>query len=162
MSEELGQAISSFLNSFLNSPLEDLEVEYTRLFINSYPSLPCPPYESVYRTEEGLVMDEKVISSLMEIYELAGLRIDRSKVDLPEHAAAELELLSYLIERSLSGDTVMKSAAKRLIDEHLSLWLLDLGDCIEREARGKAYRELGELLKILSNIMLSTREGGVL
>ncbi len=33
--------------------LEELQTEYTRLFISAYPKLLCPPYESYYR--EGIV-----------------------------------------------------------------------------------------------------------
>ena len=30
-------------------PLEEWQAEHTRLFVNGFPSTPCPPFESAYR-----------------------------------------------------------------------------------------------------------------
>jgi nitrate reductase assembly molybdenum cofactor insertion protein NarJ len=42
-------------------PLEEVQAEYTKMFISAYPALLCPPYESYYR--EGLIYGSSSIEA---------------------------------------------------------------------------------------------------
>ncbi len=70
--------------------LEELQTEYTRLFVSSYPTLECPPYESFYR--EGLVYGESSVE-VREIYESRGLEYTHLS-EPPDHVSVELEFLA--------------------------------------------------------------------
>jgi nitrate reductase assembly molybdenum cofactor insertion protein NarJ len=70
--------------------LADLQTEYTRLFVNSYPTLPCPPYESFYR--EGTVYGNTV-NEVVALYGQQGLEYTYQG-EPPDHISAELDFLA--------------------------------------------------------------------
>ena len=77
------------------SPLEQLQIEYTRLFINGSPHVVAPPYASVYfdRSLQGQ-HTEKILS----FYVSHGFLMAED-ADLPDHIVHQLEFLALLVER---------------------------------------------------------------
>ncbi len=72
------------------APLEEIQAEYTRMFISAYPQLLCPPYESYYR--EGLVYGHSSIET-REWYRKQGLDFT-FEGEPPDHLSIELEFLA--------------------------------------------------------------------
>ena len=74
--------------------LEDLQVEYTRLFINGVPHVAAPPYGSVYleKTLRGSYSDK-----LLSFYRSLGYNLTEH-ADLPDSIVHQLEFLSFLAE----------------------------------------------------------------
>ena len=74
--------------------IEDLQVEYTRLFINGIPHVAASPYGSVYldKTLRGKYSDE-----VLSFYHSLGYRL-KNNSDLPDHLIYQLEFLSFLAE----------------------------------------------------------------
>ena len=74
--------------------LEDLQVEYTRLFINGVPHVAAPPYGSVYleKTLRGSYSDK-----LLSFYRSLGYNLTEH-ADLPDSLIHQLEFLSFLAE----------------------------------------------------------------
>jgi TorA maturation chaperone TorD len=74
--------------------LEDLQVEYTRLFINGMPHVVAPPYGSVYleKTLQGKYAEE-----LLLYYRSLGYTLSQ-KADFPDNLIHQLEFLSFLAE----------------------------------------------------------------
>lgn len=74
--------------------IEDLQIEYTRLFINGVPHVVAPPYASVY-------MDQSVQGAFalktLNFYREKGFTMEES-ADLPDNLIHELEFLSLLAE----------------------------------------------------------------
>ena len=74
--------------------IEDLQIEYTRLFINGVPHVVAPPYASVY-------MDQSIQGAFalktLTFYREKGFAMDQD-ADLPDHLIHELEFLSLLTE----------------------------------------------------------------
>ena len=91
--QEVSKDLCLDLESFLNTKRIELETEYTSLFVNSYPTLPCPPYESYYR--EGRLYGDST-DEVRNIYRQKGLEF--SHVEAPDHISVELEFLA------LTGD----------------------------------------------------------
>ncbi|MEN8188527.1 MAG: molecular chaperone TorD family protein [Thermodesulfobacteriota bacterium] len=75
-------------------PLEDLQVEYTRLFINGVPHVVAPPYGSVYFDKS---LQGKFAGDTLAFYREKGFDMSES-ADLPDHLVHELEFLSLLAE----------------------------------------------------------------
>ncbi len=71
-------------------PLEEIQAEYTRMFISAYPQLLCPPYESYYR--EGLVYGNSSVAA-HEWYRRHGLDFT-FEGEPPDHVSIELEFLA--------------------------------------------------------------------
>ena len=74
--------------------LEDLQVEYTRLFINGVPHVAAPPYGSVYldKTLRGKYSDDILLYYRSLGYDLT------AHADLPDSLIHQLEFLSFLAE----------------------------------------------------------------
>lgn len=70
--------------------LEDVQAEYTRLFISAFPRLLCPPYESYYR--EGVVYGDASVE-VGELYAKRGLQYSYEG-EPPDLFSAELEFLA--------------------------------------------------------------------
>lgn len=120
-------------NEFFNT----LAVEYTRLFVNGLPKVPCPPYESVYR--EGTVMGESTLA-VKARYSEAGLQVVDNFADLPDHVAVELEFLCYLQSK---GD---KEKHDSFVRDHLSQWVPAFSEAINRDGELLFYKHAARVL----------------
>ena len=72
--------------------LEDLQVEYTRLFINGMPHVAAPPYGSVYLDKS---LRGKYSEKVMNYYRSQGYTLAKH-ADLPDNIIHQLEFLSFL------------------------------------------------------------------
>jgi TorA maturation chaperone TorD len=132
------------LSEVISSPqiallVPDLLLEFTRLFIG--PS-PIPLYESVYRSESGLVMQEETLA-VRKKYLQAGLVVhpDRSFPD--DHIGAELEFVFYLCQRATETKEAEQQEAllrmqQKFFQEHLVHWVTPLCDRLF-EGAGSSY-----------------------
>ena len=75
--------------------LDDLQVEYTRLFIYAHGGPSCSPYESIYRGTSRHLMSDSTMA-IKEIYQRFELSGSPQFSDLPDHIAAELEFMHFL------------------------------------------------------------------
>lgn len=75
--------------------IEELQVEYTRLFIGPF-GVAVPPYGSYYLEKTGEVMGETT-RDVLTLYRKEGLVIDKEFTELPDHIAVELEFVYYLV-----------------------------------------------------------------
>lgn len=111
------------------APLMDLVCEYTRLFAGPR-ALPAPPYESVYRSADRLVMQ----GPTMEVrgrYRRAGLEMKDTGKGPDDHVSAEFEFMEYLcgrIEEALKkGDEKRAleylNEQKEFLEEHILKWV---------------------------------------
>jgi len=127
--------------SFYN---ETYEVEFTRLFINAYPKLPCPPYESFYK--EGRLMGDCTIR-LRELYRSFGVDVAK---EMPDNISVELEFMGILTKmenstREYERTRVIK-AEEIMLREHLAGWVSKFSSCVNREAHVELYRKAALLL----------------
>ena len=131
--------------------LLDLQIEHTHLFITARPHVPAPPYESAYR-DGGLLMGESV-SQVLEAYRRAGLAMHRDYDALPDHVAAELEFVSYLVQKEAevldlsdqAGVATWQDSQRRFLEAHLLRWGPALLDRIVTAARLPFYHLLATL-----------------
>lgn len=137
--------------------LQDLEVEYTRLFLG--PGLPVlPPYESVYLDQEAVDVPGSLWGpatlAVRDAYREAGLA-PRPGPEPPDHLAAELEFVAFLSQSEADalagGDTKGAEGLRRrrtsFLASHLSRWAPGIADRTVREAQHPLYRAAGGLLR---------------
>lgn len=131
----------------------DLAADYNQLFLGMS-AHPVAPYESVYTSDERLLMQE-ARDKMLALYRQWGLRVPDS-FDLPEdHIALELELMAYLADRTREAlgtedgnpqvDELI-AAQRALLDDHLS-WAPALCDDIEKRARTAFYYGIAGLTR---------------
>jgi len=88
-------------NSFLKYSEEELSIEYAKLFVGPF-ELKAPPYGSVYLDEGGRVMGDSTIE-VIRMYQEAGLTLDESFKELPDHIAVELEFIYFLTHEKVNA-----------------------------------------------------------
>ncbi|MFO7774061.1 MAG: molecular chaperone TorD family protein [Dehalococcoidia bacterium] len=108
--------------------LSELQVEYTRLFVNAYPRIPAPPYSSVYLDEDRLVWGPSTAQA-GRFYEEAGLCPSADFADIPDHIAAEMEFVSYLIleqhktdQEGVTTSPDMATIENQFLADHFLKW----------------------------------------
>ncbi len=119
-------------------PLDQVQGEYTRLFINGYPQLPCPPYESAYREKTLL---GQATGTVYDQYRQWGLEVDGA---LADHVGAELEFMAFLTGLPADGET--RAAQRAFLEDHLLAWLPRFAADVQQHARLGFYRALGRAL----------------
>ncbi len=111
--------------------LEELQTEYTRLFISAYPKLLCPPYESYYR--EGVVYGNSSIEAA-DWYRRSGLDFS-CEGEPADFLGAELDFLA------LTNDAAFLARMKE--------WIFEFTGRVKEHSAlyGKAAVELETLLR---------------
>ncbi len=137
-------------NAPIPNDLEELEVEYCRLFVG--PGLvEVPPYESVYRNPElnmqkGLVMNN-IVFEIEKKYKKAGLKINQEFTDMPDHIAVETLFIAYLEAMDQThpeGDFMQQK--KQFLQNHLGSWGLLFANEVIKKGYHPWYIYIAEIL----------------
>jgi len=154
--EDLGASLGE---DFINSPnaklLEDLAVEYTRLFIGPGPRI--SPYESLH-VDTGNPKNELYSLQTVKVkkfIEGAGLVYDENFTGLPDHISAEFEFMQKITEKEAeawtNGDDELAAdilkIEKRFHDEHLTQWIPGFCGKVIDFAELSFYREMAAVTK---------------
>jgi len=137
--------------AFATSALQDLLVDYTRLFLGPAQAL-AQPYASVWLSGEQQVMQGSTLD-VQSLYAQGGFEIADDFRDLPDHVAAELEFLYLLINRGNEARWSGRSAEqagfealeRRFLGEHLGRWVGPFLLAMHEGARTGFYEALAEL-----------------
>ncbi len=128
-SKEMMEITSWLESAGSEAALDEMQIEYTRLFVNAYPRIAAPPYSSVYLDKDRQVWGPSTAQA-GRFYEEAGLSPSEDFADIPDHISAELEFISYLIleqqklqpEGNAAGrDTV--EIEGRFLADHFLKWV---------------------------------------
>ena len=121
-------------------PLEDLQIEHTRLFINGIPHVAAPPYGSVYvdRALQG-----KHAERTLRFYREHGYDLKEGS-ELPDHLVHQLEFLSLL---AANNDIEASSAFLRTI---FSPWFTKFQTRVRQEAKHPFYPVIVQLIDYLT------------
>jgi TorA maturation chaperone TorD len=147
----LGKFITQLKDTDIEKLRIDLAAEYARLFLNMC-KIPVYPFESVYTSAEGLLMqdarDEVVREYRKErLDKLAGFN------EPEDHIAIEFEFMSYLCQRAIdafkandgktASDYLQKQ--KNFFVLHLSRWIPQFCADLQKRARTDFYKGIAEL-----------------
>ena len=138
--------------AFAATPLQDLQVDYTALFLNTSGGA-VTPYESFWVGGKDPMRAQETTEDVRRFYAEAGFEIDEEFQDLPDHVAAELELLFALIFREARarsiGDPTDELAATelrlRFLRSHLGRWVAPFAQAMRAEADTDFYRTLADV-----------------
>ena len=147
LDDNLAQCAGRLRDAFAAAGLQELQIDYSRLFLGP-PSPLAKPYASVWLAPAA---GEDATAAILQLYGDAGLEVDDEFRELPDHVAAELELLYLLARRSgiaaSGGDGAARDEAEalrsRLVREHLGRWIGPFAEAVSSGARTDFYRELG-------------------
>ncbi len=81
--------------------LEDIQVEYTRLFLNAVPHVIAPPYGSVFLSENASLYDEST-EIVKNFYRRKGFELAYEN-EPPDYLIYELEFMALLVDSDSEG-----------------------------------------------------------
>jgi anaerobic sulfite reductase subunit A len=136
------------------NPLTDLAVDYARVFLGAgiYDGSAAYPYESVYTSKEGLIVQE-ARDQVLAIYRAKGL--DRSEtLEVPEdHVALELEFMAHLCREAIEAiaaddlDGVGHSLQEQtsFLNQHLVNWMPEFCANVQKYAETDFYKAVAKI-----------------
>ncbi len=148
---ELALAAERLGAAFAAQDLQELLVDYARLFLGPVKAL-ASPYASSWIEREKTLMQESTLA-LVALYEAGGFEIDENFRDLPDHIAAELEFLYLLNFGALAAELEGDEAAaadratlrQQFLSGHLIPWIAPFAAAVKAGAESDFYRELADL-----------------
>lgn len=131
----------------------ELAAEYAGLFLSAGKH-PVYPYESVYTSQEHLVM-QKARDEVVAIYRQEGLSRSEALHEPEDHIAIELEFMARLCQKSVEALEAGDRAAcvahlgkqRAFLIQHLLVWAPAFADDVERAAESDLYRGVARLSK---------------
>lgn len=139
---------------------QELAVEYARVFLGagSYDRILAPPYESVFTSEERLLMQD-ARDGAVAYYRRAGLDLPADNTTPEDHLGFELQFVATLIDRAsaalAAGDDGALAEAVQLqrgfFAQHQEGWLPVFCDAVEEHAQTAFYQGLAALTRAYVN-----------
>lgn len=151
--------------AFAAADLQDLLVDYTRLFLGA-PQALAKPYASVWLTDEPELMQDSTME-LLRLYGQGGFEIDPDFRDLPDHVAVELEFLYLLTYQQNQARARSDADALQALDVlraafvvgHLGRWLGPFIRAVHDHAQTRFYRELAEFTEQFARLQGERPDG---
>ena len=137
--------------------IEELKVDYARLFVGPY-TLLAPPYGSVYLESERRIMGNSTMD-VINRYSQSGLVVAEDYKDAPDHIAAELEFMHFLIFKAIGAasqgdvDRVVISLFNQqsFLEVHLDNWIHKFASSVVENAKTCFYRNLARATEAFIN-----------
>ena len=96
---------------------EELEAEYSRLFILGLPQVPAQPFGSFWLERSQQLLGDSTLE-IKKMMAENGIEIAENSGLLPDHIVSELEFMAYLASQEET-----KQRQQQLFEQHLDLWI---------------------------------------
>ncbi|MDH4320946.1 MAG: molecular chaperone TorD family protein [Desulfobulbaceae bacterium] len=140
--DELGwdadRAALAFPKQLSSKDIELLQVDYTRLFINSVPHVLAPPYGSFYLAGGGILYGASA-EKTRNFYREHGFDLALAS-DIPDSLTNELQFLSFL--RELGEENVELEFTRT----HFRPWFCKFSTIVQREANTPYYKAVVKMI----------------
>jgi TorA maturation chaperone TorD len=140
--ERLRQFVADNEDRDLAAVRDDLESEYTRVFVGPRP--PVLPHETYYRDDTDF--RGAGLAKVEASYGAAGWNPPEEYPEENDHVAVELAFLRYLVERQRAGDEETFGFQRVFHEEHLSHWIDDCAADVVETTDDPFYEAAGHLL----------------
>ena len=136
--------------AFAQSSLDELLVDYTRLFLGPLEAL-AKPYGASW-LKQTIHSEDNPHLAVIDIYNAGGFEIDEGFQELPDHIAVELEFLYMLIfngnqavqSNDLETKAEIEELKQRFLSENLGAWIAPFGAVVTKNAQTRFYSILAE------------------
>lgn len=136
---------------------EELQIDYTRLFINSFPQAKAHPFAGWYLGDTNLFGDQEL--EMRNLYAAHNVYLDEENVPA-DHIMVELEFTALLLDSyDKTEDSKLRLALREWIDNHMSKWIPAFTEEIRLNADSDFYRTTAEILRSLLFEMQNDMEG---
>jgi putative dimethyl sulfoxide reductase chaperone len=135
---------------------QELAVDFTSTFLGSqtYEGRTATPYESVFRSESGQLMQEPR-NEVYRTFKKAAIKL-KEGVDLPEdHLSFEFEFVAILCDRIVEalndadadGAIRILKSQRTFIEDHILSWFDDLAEMASKILQTRFYRGVLKITK---------------
>jgi TorA maturation chaperone TorD len=132
----------------------DLAIDHARLFVGPF-ALLTPPYGSIYLDGERRLMSDSTLA-VNECYREVGLEVAAGFNGTPDHIAAELEFMHFLVVRELAElaegnlDRAQYFRQKQIsfLERHLAAWVPIFTRGVEEQAQTRFYQDLAAATRL--------------
>ncbi|MEC4295876.1 TorD/DmsD family molecular chaperone [Adlercreutzia shanghongiae] len=148
--------IKEYLRHRHGGTRQELAVDYARVFLGagSYDRILAPPYESVFTSEERILMQD-ARDGAVTYYRRAGLDLPADNTTPEDHLGFELQFVAALAERAneaLDGSDEAALAetmalARSFFAHHQQNWLPALCDAVDEFAETDFYRGVARMTR---------------
>ncbi|MFC1891311.1 molecular chaperone [Thermodesulfobacteriota bacterium] len=133
---------------------EDLEIQYVRLFISRRGGIKTPLYQSCYISENAPLMGEPA-RIMTEKLRAAGLNLDATLNEPPDHIAIQGEYLYFLLEKGWKDSDVQKlNEAGDFARETMLPWVEILRERLEEDEEGRFYEIITGMFCYLLQVII--------
>jgi TorA maturation chaperone TorD len=137
-----------------DTSIESLRIDYAKLFVGPFKLL-APPYGSVYLDGQRQVMGASTIE-VQKRYQEAGLEMANNFREAPDHVAAELEFMYFLIFKEIEAlesenlETTLDflKLQSAFLQDHLGAWIAAFAFNVEENAETDFYKNLARVTKL--------------
>jgi TorA maturation chaperone TorD len=134
--------------------VEELATDHARLFVGPF-ALLAPPYGSVYLEGERRLMGDSTLA-VSEFYREVGLEVAAGFNGTPDHIAAELEFMHFLVIKELEALAgadpdragYFRQKQKSFLERYLAAWVPDFSRNAEAQAQTRFYQELAAATRV--------------
>jgi TorA maturation chaperone TorD len=149
------RTLRKFVQQIKGTDLEKVRTElaavYAALFLNMGPN-PVFPFESVYTSSEGLLM-QRARDEVLAEYRKEGLARISDFNEPEDHVAIELEFMGYLCQKSAEAleagdrDTAEKYLQKQkdFLERHLLAWIPQFCKDVAKATRSGFYKGIAQI-----------------
>lgn len=146
--------IAGYLSNLWNNSIEELAVDYSRIFIGQGVDAfsAAYPFESVYTSEKRLLMQD-ARDEVLAIYRSAGLDKQATWKEGEDHIAVELEFMKLLCWRTKNAlennderlAFSLLSTQLNFLEDHLISWTPMMTEDVQKFAQSSLYQGLAFL-----------------
>ena len=115
---------------------DDLAADYAAIYLTN--ALRASPYESVWRDDDQLMMQEPTFA-VRAFYRRHGMAVPDWRCMPDDHIAHQLSFIAHLLTQDQPRE------AARFMQQHLLVWLPDFAEAVNRRARTRVYAALASL-----------------
>ena len=134
--------------------IDELVIDHARLFVGPF-ALLAPPFGSVYLEKERRLMGDSTLA-VGECYREVGLEVAAGFNGTPDHIAAELEFMHFLVVKELEALTGgglgraqhFRQKQKTFSERHLAAWVPDFARSVEAQAQTRFYQDLAAATRL--------------
>lgn len=153
ISPDLAERAARLGAAHASEPLQEILIDYTRLFLGPVQPL-ARPYATAWLSSENSVLQD-VARVALDFYDEGGFTMVDDFRDLPDHVAVGFEFLYALLFKEaqarvagdLAGARIAEDLRRRFVSQYLARWLPPFCDAAQAEARSDHYRELAGLTR---------------
>jgi len=121
---------------------EDLQVEYTRLFISAVGGAEAPPYGSVYLSDSGMLFNEAT-EEVHDYYRQKGFQL-AGEEQAADHISNELEFLALLTANDMLDDE------QEFLEKYFRPWFSQFQDKVIKSAQLPYYVIIAKLISFFT------------